>query len=618
MRQRLYASPEPESFPAPVLAPTQVPGNAAQPEGWTEPVAPVTKKQKFSKAVLFLAVAAVFFVIALGAAAYFLIFGGRSVSTDRIHIQVDGPPAVSSGDIVTLLISIENRNPVTARATMLSVTFPETTRSPEDASVPFTQFMDTVGDIPSGGTGEQSIRVALFGGENERVLIPMRFEYRVEGSNAVFVKEAEYEVTITSSPISVQAETVSEVAVGQPITFAVKVKSSAKERMDNIAVLAQYPFGFTAARGEGPVFPVGSLEPGEERTITVTGAIAGENSDERVFRFTAGERRGEERNILAVPYASTEVLVQLAKPFLATTLSVNRDTASSPIIQAGAPVQAIVSWVNTLATPILDGQVTVKLSGNALDAASVSAYSGFYRSSDTSVIYSRETESGLARLDPGATGAGSFSFRTKPGSALAGTRNPVVTATISVAGRRVGESNVPESVSSALTRTIKVGTDLTLTARSLYSAGPFTNTGPWPPRADQATTYTIQLSLANTVNSVADATVSATLPSYVTYTGATSPADGSISYNSATRTVVWRAGDIEPGTGYGAAAKTASFQVSLLPSASQRGTSPILMSAPTVSGTDRFTQGRISETLPAVTTQTSSDPAFLQGKAQVQ
>lgn len=618
MRQRLYAPQEPERFPASVLTPAPAPQIPAHAEGWAPPVAPVPEKRRFSKAALFLGIAAAFFVIALGAASYFLIFGGRSVSSDRISITVDGPPAVSSGDVVTLLVSIENRNPVTAGATMLSMTFPETTRSPEDASLPFTQFMDTVGDIPSGGTGEQSVRVALFGGENERVIIPIRFEYRVEGSNAVFVKEAEYEAVITSSPLSVRAEAVSESSVGQPLTFAVTVRSNAKERMDNIGVFAQYPFGFTAARGEGPVFPVGALEPGEERTITVSGAIAGENSDERVFRFTAGVRRGEEKTMLAVPYSSAEVLVRLAKPFLATTLSVNREASSSPVIQAGVPTQSIVSWVNTLATPILDGQVTVKLSGAALDTASVSAYSGFYRSSDTSIIYSRETESGLARLDPGATGAGSFSFRTKPGAVLAGMRNPVVTATISVAGRRVGETNVPESVSPALTRTIKVGTDLTLTARSLYSTGPFKNTGSWPPKVDQPTTYTIQLSLANTVNSVADATVSATLPNYVTYTGATSPADGSISYNAATRTVVWRAGEIEPGTGYGAAARSAAFQVSLLPSASQRGTSPILMSAPVLSGIDRFTQKQISETLPAVTTQASSDPAFLQGKAQVQ
>jgi len=612
LRQKLYAPTAPESFPEPTLSRVPV-SPTPETQGWAPPVPPVsTKKPRVSWAAIFLGIAALFFVLAVASAAYFLVFGGRSVSTDRIAITTDGPTSISSGDVVTLLISVENRNPVTIMNTALSVEFPDTARSPENEDQPFTHYEDTVGDVLSGETGTRSVRVVLYGGEGERTVIPIRFEYRIEGSNAVFVKEVEYEVQITSSPISIRAEAVSEAAVGQPLTFAVTVRSNAKEPLENVAVYAQYPFGFTARRGEGPVFPVGTLAPGEERTITVTGTLTGENNDERVFRFTGGIRRGEETNVLAISYSTALASVTLAKPFLSTTLSLNRDTSNAPVIEAGAAVQGIVSWVNTLATPVLDGQVSVKLSGSALDSSSVSAYGGYYRSSDTTIIFSRETESGLANLAPGATGSGTFNFRTKPAAALAAMRNPTITATISVAGRRVGESNVPENIASSVTRTIKVGTDLALSAKSLYSTGPFKNTGPWPPVADQETTYTIDLDLTNTVNSVADTVVSGVLPSYVRYVGATSPADGSVSYNAATRTVTWRAGEIAAG-----ASDSSAFQVALLPSASQRGTSPILMSSIKVTGTDRFTQKPISLTRPEITTQTVSDPSYVQGKGEV-
>lgn len=612
LRRKLYAPEAPEAFPAPTLPHPRVP-ETSDPEGW-KPVAPPlpAKKPRFSWAALFLGAAALFFIIAVAAAAYFLVFGGRSVSTDRIIITPDGPTSISSGDVITLLVSIENRNPVTALDTALSIEFPDTARSVENEEEPFTHYEDTVGDILSGETGTRSVRAVLYGSENERIVIPIKFEYRIEGSNAVFVKEAEYEVLITSSPISIRAEAVSEAAVGQPLTFAVTVRSNAKEPLENVAVYAQYPFGFAPRRGEGPVFPIGTLLPGEERTVTVTGTLTGENSDERVFRFTGGISHDEGTSVLAISYSTATAAVTLGKPFLSASLSLNRDTGSTPVIEAGAPVQGIVSWVNTLPTPILDGQVSVKLSGAALDPSSVSAYGGFYRSSDMTVVYSRETDSGLGNLAPGATGSGSFNFRTKPSASLAGMKNPTVTAVISVAGRRVGESNVPETISSAVTRTIKVGTDLALTGTSLYSTGAFDNTGPWPPVADQETTYTIDLSLTNTVNSVADATVSGVLPSYVRYVGATSPADGSVSYNAATRTVTWRAGEVAAGS-----SRRASFQVALLPSASQRGTSPVLMSGLKASGTDRFTQKALLETRPDITTQTVTDPAYVQGKGEV-
>lgn len=617
LRRKLYAPEAPESAPKPAFNPIPSVPPVERGEGWAPPTPPpAPKKPRVSFAVLFLGVAALFFVIALGIAAYFLVFGGRAVSTDRIAIDIDGQTSIGSGDTVTLLVSVENRNPVAAQETLLSLEFPDTTRSPENETLPLTHYEDTLGTIASGETGTRSVQAVVFGAEGERIRIPVKFEYRIEGSNATYVKETEHEVVITSSPLSVRAEAVSEVSVGQPLVFAVTVRSNAQGPLENVAVFAQYPFGFTATRGEGPIFPIGTLAPGEERTISVRGTLTGENEDERVFRFTAGTRRGE-ANLLAVSYATAITPVTLAKPFLTASLSVNRDTGPGPVIDAGVPVQGILSWVNTLATPILDGEVRLQLSGDALDTSSVSAYGGFYRSSDTSIIYSRETDSGLGNLVPGATGSGSFSFKTKPASSLAGTKNPTITATVSVSGRRVGETNVPETVSSSIVRTIKVGTELTLAARALYSSGPFKNTGPWPPVADQETTYTVVFDLSNSVNTVADTVVTGVLPSYVRYVGATSPADGSISYNAATRTVTWKAGEVAAGAGYGSAKRTAAFQVALLPSVSQRGTSPILVSSLKVSGVDRFTQKQLSLTQSEVTTRITTDPAFVQGKAEV-
>ncbi len=604
LRRKLYAQNAPEQFSVPELAQEPVAEPVA---AWAPPAEPVSKKKpRVSWAVIFLGVAAVFFILAVAGAAYFLIFGARSVSTDRVIISIDAPTAIASGDSVSLLVSVQNNNPVQIHSTLLAVDFPESTRSSESIDLPLNHFEDTLGDISAGEQGQQTVRAVLFGAENERISIPVRFEYRVEGSNAVFVKETTYEFAVTSSPLSVRAEAVTEATAGQPLTFAVTVRSNAKTPVEHVAVLAQYPFGFTARKGEGPLFPVGTLAPGEEKTVTVTGTLSGESAEQKVFRFTAGTRSNEDAPLLAVSYSTAEAAVTLGKPFLSTSLSINHDGGAAPVVTAGSQVQAILSWANTLSTPILDGEILIKLSGAALDTNSVSAYGGFYRSSDTTLIFSKETNSELARLAPGDTGNGSFTFSTKSPAALVGMKNPTVTATVSVSGRRVGESNVPESVSSSLVRTIKIGTDLSLKARTLYSIGAFKNTGPWPPVADKETTYTIELVLANTLNSVANTSVSATLPSYVSYTGAVSPNDGSVVYNATSRRITWSAGEVPAGGG----TRTVSFQVKLLPSVSQRGTSPILMSAQQITGTDRFTQKPISFTSPEITTQTPADPQF--------
>lgn len=605
LRQRLYAPTAPSVPVTPELRET--PSHMGM-EGWNdEPPAP-PKKKRISFAAIFLGVAGVFFLLALVAAAYFLIFGGRAVSTDRIGITVDADTDIASGDEISFIVSVENRNPVTITATSLKIDFPDTARIAERPDAP-PFYEDTLGDIASGETGTRSMRVTLFGSENERITIPVKFEYRIEGSNATFVKETEYEVLVSSSPVSIRAEALSEISVGQPVTFAVTVRSSARDPIENVAVLAQYPFGFSVARGQSAMIPVGTLIPGEEKTVTFTGTLTGEDSEERVFRFTVGTRNGESET-LALPYSTAITPVTIAKPFLNASLSINRDSGTTPVIEAGSSVQGVVTWINTLGAPILDGQVEVKLSGAALEAASVSAYGGYYRSSDSTLIFSRENTTELAQLAPGETGNGTFTFRTKSSQEIASLRNPTVVATVSVAGRRVGESNVPERIGDAITRTIKVGTDLRLAARSSYSAGSR------PPVADQETKYVITLSLTNTVNSVADAQVSGTLPSYVRFVRAVNPADGTLTFNETTRTVSWRAGEVVAGQGYGSAARTASFEVVLLPSTAQRGTSPILMTTPTVTGVDRFTQKQLSSTHASVTTQPQDATAGFTGVVQ--
>lgn len=614
LRRKLYATNAPDAFPAPALAHAPAPAPVS---AWQAPEAPTKKRPPLS--VLFLIAAGGFFAIALAAAAYFLVFGTRAISTDHITIAVDPIASIGSGDTATLLIRVKNQNPTAITNTRLSIDFPDSARSPGDARAPMPRFEDTIGDIPAGETRERSVSVALFGGIGETITLPLKLEYRTEGSNAVFVKDASFTTTISSSPVTVSVLGPAQASANQPLTLTVSVRSNAKTALSDVVVRGEYPFGFIpakAASSTGALVALGTLAPGEEKSFTLAGTLSGEASEERVFRFSAGTEDKAAPGTLALTYASGQAVVGVAKPFLSTRLAIDGDTASVPVIAGGRAVQGTVSWQNTIAAPILDGEIAVKLSGDALDTGSITASGGFYRSGDTTVLFNRDTNPGLASLDPSETGTGTFIFHTKTGAALLALRNPTITATVSVSGRKAGALGA-QALASTITRTIQVGTDLGFATRATRSSGPFTNTGPIPPAPDTESTYTVLLSFTNTVNNVAGATVSATLPSYVRYTGAVSPADGSILYNPATHTVTWNAGDVPAGTS-ASAPKQAAFQVAFLPSTSQRGTSPILMNAASYSGTDRFTKKVLSGTAPAVTIQITGDTGYQSAWGEVQ
>lgn len=605
MRKRLYApggggSVQESALPA---------SRPQAPEHWNVPPPPPARsRRKISGAALFLGFAVAFFLVAGAITAGVLFFGGRSVSTDNVDISVQGPTTVAGGEGVPISISVKNGNPVAITGASITLRFPDGTTDADDTSKPFPQYTDTLGDIPAGGSVSRTVRAAFFGSENQKVSIPITVDYRTGDSNADFVKKSQYEFTISTSPVGISVTSLSEVSSGQPLTLSVQVRSNASAPLTNVAVRAEYPFGFTQTSAtptplSGNLFSLGTLAPGEEREIRVNGTLAGQDGETRVFHFTAGALKDADSREFGVSYTENDASVAIAKPFFDVALDLNRSEDPVVIAAAGDPIMALLSWTNALSSPIQNGSITVALAGDALDAGSVAATNGFYQSSNRSVVFDKSTSQGLGSLAPGGTGNGSFTFMTKTGSALAALRNPSIKVTVSVAGQRTGEAGVAENVNSTITRTIEIESSLSLSMRTARTIGGFSNTGPWPPVSDKESTYTVLLAAGNTVNTVANAVATMTLPSYVRFTGQTS--GSAVAYNASTRQVTWTVGDMAPG-----AAPTAAFQVALLPSVSQKGTSPALTSDASLSGFDRFVQQQLTATAPAIDTQAGTDPAY--------
>lgn len=608
LHDRLYG-PKPVDG---ITADTLIEVAPKKPERWDpEPQAPQKRPPRFSAPVLFLIFAVGFFALAGVIAALVLFLGGRSVSSDRVAITVEGPTSVSGGESVPLLITVTNNNPTAIQGSKLEIAFPDGAFASEDATEPLLSTVEELGEIAPGGSVRRTVHAAFFGEEHTRLTIPITLEYTTEKSSATFVAKKSYGLVISTAPVTLSVTAPTEAPSGQPLTFTLRVRSNAPSAVDNVAVKAEYPFGFTpsdASQKEG-LFVVGTLRPGEEKEILVKGPISGEEGEERVFHFSVGTLREAGAKDFSIAYAAKEAAIAITKPFLAVTLGVNGDTDEEVAIKGASTASGAISWQNTLGVPLQDARITIALSGDALDSGSVKASNGFYRSSDRTIVYDGTTNQNLKNLAPGATGSGAFTFSTKTGSALTNLRQPTLTLTVSLSGKREGQD--PEEVTSTLTRTVKIMSDVAVTAAAVRSTGPFINTGPWPPLVDQKTTYAIQLSAKASVNTVADSVVTTTLPPYVRFTGSVDPV-GAISYDELSRTVRWVAGELAPGT-----AKTAAFQVELLPSVSQKGTSPLLTSDVTVTGFDRFVRQQVTATVGAPSTQTTSDPLYSSDKGSV-
>jgi len=541
---------------------------------------------------IFLGISILFFLGALGTVAYFFYSGSNSISPNKITVSVLGPTTIAGGDTIPLSLTITNRNPTAIKNVVLEIDFPKGTRSGINMLRAYPRYIKNIGQIASGGVVTQSVKAVVFGGAGQTITLPISLSYTTTGSSATFIKKTSYSFSVSSTPLSVSVDTLSEAVSNKPVTFVITVRSNATVPVDNIILKTAFPFGFRETSSSLPLrnsnFFIGTLDPGASKKVTLTGTLAGQDKEQRVFHFTVGTAKSSQDHSLAVTYMTQTATVLITAPFITTKLSLNGDTLSNPVINPGSNQKATLSYTNTLPTTVTNALITVTLSGSAIDYNSVKTKNGFYNSVNHTILFSKDTDSSLESLAPNASGKDTFTFSTLPAGIFA----PKVVLAVSVSGIRVGQSNVPENVTSTKVIQAKVSTKVIFIANSAYSSGD----GPMPPLVGKTTIYTIVWNVHNLGNAVAGGTVTATLPSYIFYTSNTF-GNGNFTYDAVSHTVTWNTGNIIQG-----ANTKGVFQISLTPSISQKGNPITLTGKPTFSGYDRFAGIQISANGSKVTT----------------
>lgn len=605
--------------------------DAQVPVAWEAPPAPPsmparaieggmdTKKEKEGMAysTKFFLGSVAFFFIAAGAAAFYFFGGGSFVSPQNIDLEIIAPSLVDGGSQVDLQVIVTNRNQAKLILSDLIITYPTGTRDPKDPQKPLQADRQSVGTIASGQAIKRTSSGVLYGQEGSMQQVHVALEYSIEGSNAVFVREGDVTMTIGSSPVSVSVAAPESVTAGQQFAIDVTVQSNSQEVVDDVALEAQYPFGFTVtsaspkADSGQTLWRLGALKPGASTVVRITGTIDGQDGDQRVFRFLTGSEADGTAAHIKVPFLNTPTTIGVSRPFIAATLAVAGKTGSTVSVAPGQSIQGTVQWKNNLSEAVSNIEVSLVLSGPALDPASVESANGFYQSQDSTIVWTSAQDPTLAQVASGASGTLTFSFATlPPGTGGVVYTNPKVTLTLNVKGTR-GTDQAPESVSAITTTDVVLGSLLSLEARSMYSQGAYENSGPTPPRAESATTYTVEWRTKNSSNAIANANVSAVLPPYVAF----KEGQAGVTYDSAARVVRWDIGELKAGTGYTSAARTAQFQVTLMPSLSQVGQAPALTGSAVLSGTDRFAQIQVQAQAQGPTTATADGKSgTVQGK----
>jgi hypothetical protein len=272
-----------------------------------------------------------------------------------------------------------------------------------------------------------------------------------------------------------------------------------------------------------------------------------------------------------------------------------------------------ITYTNLSNTTFQDVAITAALSGAMFDLSSVQSDAAFNSRNNTLTWYTANTPE-LASIVPGATGSVDLRVKTKSSFKIssAADKNFALGLHLTVSSPTVPAGTSASSTSASADVTNKVGGVVAIGAIGYrYETGQaIKNSGPYPPKVNQETTYTIHWRVTNYSTNVESVNISAYLQSGTLCTGRVTSTISAVPVcNQATGAVTWTIPSISAGTGVLGAPIEAVFQVENAPAVNQLGQIVTLLGKTSLTATDEFTGAALAASADPVRTDIPDDKA---------
>src|SRR5690606_15585928 len=157
-----------------------------------------------------------------------------------------------------------------------------------------------------------------------------------------------------------------------------------------------------------------------------------------------GLQSGTNEREISTDYAIFRPTVVIKQTDLNVRTAINGSQDQVYAANQGESIQFGINWINNLSTRIVNGKVRATIEQGYFNRSSVeSDTSGFFRSTDNTVIWDQSSNSSLVEIPPGASGSASFGFTLSdiPLDREKTLRNPQFNIDVVVEGTRFSDDN---------------------------------------------------------------------------------------------------------------------------------------------------------------------------------
>ncbi|HCC59608.1 MAG: hypothetical protein A2402_03350 [Candidatus Staskawiczbacteria bacterium RIFOXYC1_FULL_37_43] len=496
-------------------------------------------------------------------------------SKEILRLEILGPEKATVGEEIEYTVKYKNNGNFVLENPKLTFNMPENSLT-EDSRTRITQDLN---DIYPGDEEFVKFKTRLLGKEGDLKAARVSLSYTPKNLTAPFESSTTFTTKIETVPITLDFDLPSKVERGKDLRYSINYFSNVDYPLENLSIKIGSVSGFNLKFSDplsldNSEWKLNTLNKAQGGRINITGEISAD-IDQNLF-FSA--KLGMWQNGVFVVIKEAETEVQAIQPLLYISQLVNgsADYIASP----GETLHYQISFRNIGSTPFDNLFMVVKLDGSAIDMPTLNSNYGQVQQDGSMIVWDSDRTPQLRHLDVQQSGEVNFYVKVRsdwvPSSSEP--NNSVINDMVNI-------SQITQKFS------IKVNSGLAISQKAYYKDSSISNSGPIPPKVGETTTYAIAWNITNYGSEAKNVKARATLPDNVNLTGQILPQNefSNFSFDSASREIVWSAGDVSAGTGVNGDPVFLSFQISLTPQSSQKGYVASLIGQAYISGENQFT-----------------------------
>ncbi len=531
--------------------------------------------------------------IAVGAAGFWY-WQRNTYSREILKLEILGPEKATVSQQIEYTVKYRNNGDVRLEKPRLIFEFPENTLLESGDSLRIEKSSDELGDIYPGEEKTFTFKGRIFGKEGDAKTAKAWISYKPKNLKATYESATTFTTVLDSIPLTFDFDLPAKVESGRELKFSINYYSILDYPLTDLGIKTEYPSGFEFSnsnpRGlEKNEWEVPVLNKADGGRIEITGNVAGQPKDQRIFRASFGIWiKGQWVALKEISKA-----VEISVPRLNVFQRINNQDQFTA--NPGDLLHYEIFFRNISQQPFTNLFLITTLDGKPFDTDTIKTETGQYNKGDNSIVWDWRNAPDLKFLDQGQEGKVEFWINLKDDWGISGLSGKDVVLKNSVLISQLKQDFE-----------IKVNSKLKVSQQGFFQDEIFGNTGFFPPQVGQETTYTITWNAQNYYNNVSNAKVTAKLPQNVRLTGKIFPIAESqnFSFDSQSREIVWKVHDgqdMPAGDGVINQAPNVSFQVALIPNINQAGQTAEVISQAIITGEDKWTEKILEGKSPAIT-----------------